>query len=124
MKLRLRENSIRLRLLQSEIFNLRESGTISEKIRFDAFQTLTYTIAVSRQTEKISARFSDKEIIVEIPFAAAQNWLATNLVGLESKQAIDENSTLKITIEKDFACPERPLDADNADAFPNPKTLC
>jgi len=31
---------------------------------------------------------------------------------------------LKIILEKDFSCPERPLDADNADAFQNPKSSC
>ena len=31
---------------------------------------------------------------------------------------------LKITVEKDFVCVERPLDEDNKDAFPHPKMNC
>lgn len=124
MKLRLRENSIRLRLLQGEIERLREIGTVSEKIRFNKSQTFTYTLSVSDEIKNLSARFEDEEMIVEIPSGAAREWTETNLVGLEGEQSADENTTLKITIEKDFVCPDRPFDKDNADAFPNPKTVC
>lgn len=124
MKLRLRENSIRLRLLQSEVAKLREGGFVSEKIRFSQSQMLIYTIAISGDAKEISARFEYDEIVVEIPKSAARDWTETNLVGLESEQTIDENARLKILVEKDFACPDRPFDTDNADAFPNPKTNC
>ncbi len=122
MKLRLRENSIRLRLLQDEIQRLRASGLVSEKIQFNQSQTFTYTLKISNAIKEISASFENSEIIVEIPFDAAQNWTETNLVGLESEQKIDEKQTLKILIEKDFVCLDRPFDEDYSDAFPKPKT--
>ena len=125
MKLRFRVNSIRLRLLRSEIDKLRGGdGFISEKIQFGASETLTYTLKISKAANEISARFERNEIVVKIPKDAARDWIETNLVGLESEQQIDENTRLQITIEKDFVCPDRPADADNADAFPNPKTNC
>jgi len=117
MKLRLRENSIRLRLLRGEIQRFRESGIVSEKIQFNQFQILSYTLKVSEEVKEISASFTDKEIIVEIPFAAAQDWTETNLIGLESEQKIDDKQTMKILIEKDFACPNRPFDEDNKGGF-------
>ncbi len=119
MKLRLRENSIRLRLLRGEIERLRESGTVSETIKFNESQNLTYTLVTSNEAKEISAHFEASEIVVEIPFEAARDWTETNLVGLEHEQKISENSTLKITLEKDFVCSERPFDRDNADAFPH-----
>ena len=124
MKLRLRENSIRLRLLKSEVELLRKSGTVSEKILFSQSQFLSYTLKISNDAEEISARFEGKEIIVVIPSGKALDWMETNLVGLENEQIIGENSMLKMTIEKDYVCLERPLDADNADAFPYPKMNC
>ncbi len=124
MKLRLRENSIRLRLLQTEVEQFRKSGSVSEKIRFNQYQVLTYTLKISNDAAEISACFEEKEIIVIVPSGAAQEWTETNLVGLEREHSIDKNSTLKISIEKDFVCLERPLDADNADAFPHPKMNC
>ncbi len=121
MKLRLRENSIRLRLLRCEIEQLRESGIVSEKIQFNQSQTFTYTLKTSNEIKNISACFKNSEVIVEIPFDAARDWTETNLVGLQNEQKIDETQTLKILIEKDFAFPDRPLDKDNSDAFPHPK---
>lgn len=124
MKLRLRENSIRLRLLQSEVNQLQENRIVSEEINFGGGQILTYTLKVSDDAEQISACFANDEVCLKIPFAAARNWAETMLVSLEYEQRIDKNSTLKILIEKDFVCLDRPFDADNADAFPHPKIEC
>jgi len=124
MKLRLRENSIRLRLLQSEMNTLGEGGFVAETIVFSANQKLTYWLKISKDASEIFARFENEEITVEIPTQAARDWIETDLVGLEYEQKIDEAAKLKILIEKDFVCVERPFDADNADAFPHPKVTC
>jgi hypothetical protein len=124
MKLRLRENSIRLRLLQSEMKTLGETGFVSETIVFSERQKLIYTVKISENASRIFARFENEEITVEIPVQTALDWIETNLVGLEHEQDIDEAAKLKILIEKDFVCVDRPSDADNADAFPHPKMNC
>jgi hypothetical protein len=124
MKLRLRENSVRLRLLQSEIAELRETGSVSEKISFAPRQIFQYSIGISNGGNEIKARFENGGVKIEIPKALATEWIETDQVGLESEQIVDENLRLKIVLEKDFSCPERPLDPDNADAFPNPKSSC
>lgn len=117
MKLRLRENSIRLRLLQSEIKLLRENRSVSEKIQFNDVQVLTYMLKTSNNAKEISACFADAKIVVEVPFEMARNWTETTLVGLKNEQKISDNLTLKIILEKDFVCPDRFSDKDNADAF-------
>ena len=124
MKLRLRENSIRLRLLQSEITKLAGFGEVTEKITFSLSQTLSYSVKVSAQNSEISAKFNASEITIFIPLETAKNWIETNLVGLEKEQNIDDVKSLKILIEKDFVCVDRPMDADNLDAFPHPKMKC
>jgi hypothetical protein len=124
MKLRLRENSVRLRLLQTEVAKLQENGSVSEQIRFGQSQNLTYTLKASDAAEEISAYFSDGEMIVEVPAHKAQEWATGKEVGLQKEQKVDDALTLKILIEKDFVCLERPADADNADAFPHPKMNC
>lgn len=124
MKLRLRENSIRLRLLQSEMKTLGETGFVSETISFSVKSKLIYTVQISETTSGVFVRFENEEITVEIPAQAARNWIETNLVGLEAEQKTGGAANLRILIEKDFVCVERPLDVDNADAFPRPKTNC
>ena len=124
MKLRLRHNSIRLRLLQSEIKELAATGEASETIVFAPDQKLIYRLKISATANRISVCFENDRIVVEIPEKAARDWLETDSVGLENEQRIDDETSLKILIEKDFVCTTRPLDADNADAFPHPKTDC
>lgn len=124
MKLRLRENSIRLRLLQSEMNMLAEAGFVAETIVFSPNQKFTYWLKISVDAGEICARFENEEMTIEIPAEAARDWIETDLVGLEHVQKIDEATTLKILIEKDFICVERPFDADNHDAFPHPNVNC
>ena len=126
MKLRLRENSIRLRLLQTEVTQLRETGNVSERIIFGIgpTETLTYSLRVSGEAEKIFAQMTDNKIEIFLPLKAAENWADTNEVGLYETQDIGDLGKLKITVEKDFVCVERPLDEDNKDAFPHPKMNC
>lgn len=122
--MRLRENSIRFRLLQSEVKTLGETGFVAEAITFSDSQKLTYALRISETASVISASFENQVITVEIPARTARDWIETSLVGLEYEQNVDGETNLKILIEKDFVCSERPLDADNADAFPHPKMKC
>ena len=126
MKLRLRENSIRLRLLQSEVIQLREIGDVSETIVFGINPTdnLTYSLRISAEASEISAHKTDNQIEIFLPLLTAENWADSTEVGLYSEQEVGDLATLKIIIEKDFVCVDRPLDADNADAFPHPKLKC
>lgn len=124
MKLRLRENSIRLRLLQSEVKTLGKRGSVSETISFAASQKLVYTLRISEKASDIGVRFESGEIIVEIPARAARSWIETDAVGLEHEQKVAGETNLKIIVEKDSVCVERPLDPDNADAFPHPQISC
>ena len=126
MKLRLQENSIRLRLLQTEVRRLRETGVVSETIVFGSnpAEHLTYSLRVSENAGEISAQVSGNKIEILLPLNSAENWTDTNGVGLYAEQKISDQTSLKIVIEKDFVCVERPLDADNKDAFPHPKMNC
>ncbi len=126
MKLRLRENSIRLRLLQTEVRQLSETGNISERIIFGVNPTevLTYSLRVSGETEKIFAQMTDNRIEIFLPVLTAEKWADSNDVGLYETQNIGDLGELKITVEKDFVCVERPSDEDNKDAFPHPTMKC
>ncbi len=126
MKLRLRENSIRLRLLQSEVIQLHKTGNVSETIVFgiNPTENLTYSLRTSAEESEISAQIIDNQIEVFLPLLMAEIWTDSNEVGIYGVQKIRDLAVLKIIVEKDFVCVERPLDADNADAFPHPKMKC
>ena len=46
-------------------------------------------------------------------------WASGDQIGIESEQLVDHQASLRILIEKDFACIDG-TDEQNADTFPNP----
>ena len=85
MKLRIKGNSIRLRLLQSEVKRLEAAGTITEGTRFGirTDQTLKYSIAVSDRVDELSVEFSDNQILVLLPETDALEWCRGDEVGMQ-----------------------------------------
>ena len=133
MKLRIRGNSLRLRLLRGEVEQFGRAGRVSETIRFGASPAaqLTYVLEFDRQAQNITAHFADNQITVKIPDAVARNWIESDEVTLKSEQPIGNGAqndapenNLKILIEKDFVCLDRKDDPDNHDAFPHPTGKC
>ena len=122
MKLRIKGNTLRLRLLKSEIERLAHADVVTDEIRFgvDTDQALKYSIAASDGVEVVTAQFSDNQILILIPESDALDWTTTDRVGIEATQDVGGNTELYILLEKDFECTSRPDDPDRADAFPNP----
>jgi hypothetical protein len=126
MKLRITNNSIRLRLLRSEVERFAKAGQISDEIEFgtDRSSYLRYSLVTSPEAESISARFRGNEISIVVPRTIAKRWTSSDDVGFENEQPIGSGESLKILVEKDFECIDRPDDPDRADAYPNPKAPC
>ena len=125
MKIRIRGNSVRLRLLQSEVAELGKSGKVSEQIRFGLSdsEVLTYTLQVSPQAAEMQAGFCENEICVTLPESVASQWINTGEISLAHEKSLADQP-LKILVEKDFVCLTRTDDPDNLDAFPNPDLDC
>lgn len=121
MKLRIRGNSIRLRLLKSEVELLSQRQRVEETIVFGPTpqEKLTYAIEVSEHSDKVSAGMCNGELCVTLPADVAKEWTGTERVGIEAA-AEDANGNIEITVEKDFVCLTRVDDPDNKDAYPNP----
>jgi hypothetical protein len=138
MKIRIKGNSLRLRLLRGEVSQLGKGGRVTETIQFGALphEQLIYSLEVSRNAKKINAQFANNRITVTIPESTARNWVETEQIALENDQLIENGiqinerqndatlNVLKILIEKDFVCLDRKDDPDNADAFPHPTGKC
>ncbi len=122
MKLRIRGNSIRLRLGQSEIAQLVKEGGVHASIQFSAFPKtqLSYAVVTSPGEKEITARLADSEIRVTVPDGLAQGWAHSEQVGLKHRQQIGGEASLTILIEKDFRCLEPRSDEDQSDSFKNP----
>jgi hypothetical protein len=122
MKLRIRGNTLRLRLSRTEVDELAERGEVHDGITFGAAATerLGYSLVTSDETTAAFARLSSTGITVTLPRALAREWASSDTVGLDAQQPIGAGEALKILVEKDFECLKPREGEDDTDAFPNP----
>ncbi len=126
MKLRIRGNSLRLRLQQSEVKQLCQSGTIRDSVCFGPGNFLNYSIESDGAASSISASYFSTKIVVRIPSRMLVEWATTQAVSLSATQVIDDSTRLKLLVEKDFQCLETRSvwPEDETDNYPNPNTHC
>ena len=126
MKLRIRGNTLRLRLARGEVNQLAETGEVREAVAFGsaAADRLGYAIATSDDATVTSARLSGGGVEVIVPRRFAREWAASETVGFEAEQPVGEGLSLHILVEKDFACLTPRNGEDDTDAFPNPNETC
>ncbi len=112
MKLRLHAGSLRLRLSQSEVARLADTGKVEDAVVFAPGKQLHY--ALKTGSAETIATFNDTHIVVTLPTAVAKQWVESDQTGIAAS-----TGTLKLLIEKDFQClhgePE-----PGEDSFPNP----
>jgi hypothetical protein len=114
MKLRFHGNTLRLRLSQSDIARLGESGKVEETVTFAPGQTLAYSIEASAAAARVAASLENGSIRVMLPDAMARRWVESDEVGIESTSGV-----LRVIVEKDFQCLHRE-GVEDADGFANP----
>jgi hypothetical protein len=102
MKLRIRGNSLRLRVSKTELAMIAETGKVEDTVRFSSEQSLRYGIEV-RPTGAVTATFADAAILVTFPKARLDLWLRPNEVSVEGSQPIGRGKVLQILLEKDEA---------------------
>lgn len=124
MKLRIRANSIRLRLKRSEVDMLAAGTSIVEQTHFPN-SILTFRLDIAEISE-IAASFDDGNINVSIPKTKVLDWANTDEVSLFAEQKLSGADSLSLLIEKDFACLEPGHNRnceDDEDTFPHPSKL-
>jgi|SRR3954447_587905 len=126
MKLRIKGNSLRLRITPSELNRLLETGRIEETISFasDDNARLTYALEHNSQASRLTLRYSPHEVTVIISSTDVRAWAGAHDLGLYG-EVMTSNGSLNLAVEKDLGCLDK-SDAENADTFPNPRhgTVC
>jgi hypothetical protein len=118
MKLRIRGNSIRLRLTRTEVSQVARGEPVEEAVEFAPASRLTYRLVPGASTR---ASLEGNAVTVEIPAAAARAWASGTDVAFKTTQDNGADG-LYVLIEKDFAClkPREHQHEDESDLFPNP----
>jgi hypothetical protein len=121
MKLRIKGNSIRLRLRQSDVDRLAMNGAVEESTTFGSGrgQRLDYEIRVAGDDTVVRASFDGRRIVVRVPDEMLTRWADSDQIGIYAMQPTDQGE-LAVVIEKDFVCIDGDSGESQEDAFPNP----
>ncbi len=121
MKIRIRGNSVRIRITQTELKNFGLNGELHEETCFGPGdnQVFRYQLLRSDRHERLTAGISNNTITVFMPFKMAVEWVTTNRITFEDNMDIGNGMQLRILIEKDFACIDHTTE-DQSDMFENP----
>ncbi len=122
MKIRIKGNSIRLRLTQTEVANFANNGYLEEHTEFGN-ATFTYALANDAEVLNLSAKMEGAKITMQVPPALAKNWTSTNEVGFQHKLSLNNGKELFLLVEKDFVCLDNTFE-DQSDNYPNPNAHC
>ena len=120
MKLRIRDNSVRLRLTRAEVDAVQETGVIRSQTGFPGGREFRYCVESSPAGVNPAAFFSDNEITIRLPETMVLAWATTDQVSMQGEQVLDDGSKLQFLVEKDFACLAPRDDEDESDTYPHP----
>lgn len=122
MKLRVLDNSIRLRLTRGEVTAIGDDSVVRGRVRFAGNNTFVYMLESSPTTVKPEAHVSNNVLTVRVPQMDIRRWARSEEISIQSEQLLDDGDHLKILVEKDFHCLSPREGEDESDMFPHPET--
>jgi len=120
VKLRIRDNSIRLRLTRGEVDQLRDEGVVQAVTSFPGGREFRYEVESSPASVNPGAFLSDNKVTVRLPESAVGAWAASEQVSITGEQQHENGEQLSILVEKDFACLAPREGEDESDMYPHP----
>lgn len=117
MKIRIKGNSIRLRLTKTEVEQFEKEGYIEEQTQF-LNATLTYALSTTKEAE-MTADFTENKVTMYLPEVKAKEWSGSQKVGFDALIPIAEGNELYLLLEKDFKCLDN-TNEDQSDNYENP----
>jgi hypothetical protein len=101
VKLRIKGDSIRVRLTHGEIKSLATNGRIEEQLRFTPDRALIWRIAADAAATESGATFDGGVIEVRVPRRPLEHWCASGEVTFAATQK-QGDVELRILIERDL----------------------
>jgi hypothetical protein len=119
--LRIKGNSVRLRLTQGEVALAAKGNLIENRTDFGT-QALRFGLVGRENASGLSASLEQNVILITAPKASLSTWAESDQVGLYGEQTTSTGQSLAIAVEKDFRCLDRSrAQEDEPDAYPHPK---
>ena len=122
MKIRIKGNSLRIRLTKTEVSRIATQGYLEEETVFGN-NKLIYALQKVETGNELSAAFEGNKITMFVPEVLTKDWPLNNVVGFDAKMPVAENSSLYLLLEKDFVCLDH-TNEDQSDNYDNPNKAC
>jgi hypothetical protein len=123
MKLRLLDDSIRLRLSRSDVTAAAEQRAVAGQTRFPFGSAFTYVLEALPNGAAASASYAEDCMAVGLPAADISAWADDDTaISLRAEVQLPDGNRLKLLVEKDFTCLTHRHDEDQSDLFPNPES--
>ena len=122
MKLRIKANSIRIRLTKTEVNTLANTGYLEEQTLF-VNNKFAYALQTVDDANELSAALDANKMTMFVPAAFIKDWPENNIVGFNADMPVAENGSLYLLLEKDFICIDETTE-DQSDNYENPNKAC
>jgi hypothetical protein len=122
MKLRIKDNSLRLRLSRSEVDRLSSEGYLEDRTEFGN-SAFIYALQTKKGITDLEAGFSDNKMTMYVPADIPAIWATNETVGYSNNMRLADGKELFLLLEKDFKCIDNSAE-DQSDNFENPKAVC
>ena len=121
MKLRLTDQSVRLRLNKVDIQSLQKENVLSVSVPLTHPDGMyfTYTLKPCSQVTTTLIKLIAHEFLIEVPAHLIDQWIVGEDVGIYQGVMTSTGQMIQLIIEKDFQCTSDPIDTTLY--FTNPK---
>ena len=113
MKLRIEDDTLRLRVSQSELDEFSQNGRVEGAVHFGLNPVQRLTYALERGSERpqtmpdeepVQIHYEPGALTVLVPFTLAKSWVETDQNGFSHNLPLAGNQHLRILVEKDLDC--------------------
>ena len=123
MKIRIKGNSVRVRLTRPEVDEFAETGYLDEMTECGS-NSFIYALKSKDGITNLEADFAGNKMSMYVPANIPAEWAANEKVGYENNMDIGSGKQLYLLLEKDFKCLDAPPHEDQSDNFENPHKVC
>ena len=122
MKLRLLDDSIRLRLSRNEVVAADEQGIVEGQTRFPDGSVFRFALEALENSSDASASYASDRMVVKLPAPEISAWANDDAaVSLHGELELPLGGHLKLLVEKDFRCVSPRDGEDQSNLFQYPE---
>ena len=122
MKLRIRGNSLRIRLSKKEVAKIAEDGYLEEQTSFGENKFI-YALEKVDKGNELTASLDLNKITVFVPSVLVNSWPENDITGFNANMPLSGKDSLFLLLEKDFICLDETTE-DQSDNYENPHKTC